>query len=99
MFTDVIKQKGNFAEAYMYLGISYYYLKENAVAEKALKAAISFKDDPSTALAHRFLGGMYIQTDRKAEAAAELQKYLELVPNAPDASRLKATVEDLKKKS
>jgi regulator of sirC expression with transglutaminase-like and TPR domain len=83
----------------MYLGISYYYLKDNAVAEKALKAAISLKDDPSTALAHRFLGGMYIQGDRKAEAAMELQKYLDLVPNAPDASRLKATVEDLKKKS
>jgi len=98
VFADVIKQQGNFAEAYMYLGISYYYLKDNAVAEKALKAAISLKDDPSTALAHRFLGGMYIQGDRKAEAAMELQKYLDLVPNAPDASRLKATVEDLKKK-
>ena len=99
VFADVIKQKGNFAEAYLYLGISYYYLKDNAVAERALRAAISIKDDASVALAHRFLGGMYAQTDRKAEAAAELQKYLDLVPNAPDAGRLKATIEDLKKKS
>ena len=99
VFTDVLRQKTNFAEAYMYLGISHYYLKDHAFAEKALKAAISIKDDASIALAHRFLGGMYLQSDRKAEAAAELQKYLDLVPNAPDANRLKATIEDLTKRS
>ena len=99
VFVDVLKQRRNFAEAYLYLGISLYYLKNSADAEKALKEAVSLKNDVSTALAHRFLGGMYLQANRKAEAAAELQKYLELVPSAPDAGRLRTTIEELKKNS
>ncbi len=99
IFVDVLKQRRNFAEAYLYLGISLYYLKNLADAEKALKAAVTIKDDASVALAHRFLGGMYVQSNRKSEAAAELQKYLDLVPAAPDAARLRTTIEDLKKNS
>lgn len=99
IFADVLKQKRDFAEAYLYLGISLYYLKNIRDAEIALKASISGKDDPRVALAHRFLGGLYAQANRNAEAIAELQKYLELVPSAPDAGRLRTTIEDLKKKS
>lgn len=99
VFADVLKQKRDFAEAFLHLGISLYYLKNVTAAETALKAAVSLKDDASTALAHRFLGGMYMQANRKTEAAAELQKYLDLVPSAPDAARLKTTIEDLKKRS
>lgn len=99
IFVDILKQKRDFAEAYMYLGISLYYLQNIRDAETALKAAVAGKDDARVALAHRFLGGLYAQTKRHAEAAAELGKYLELVPTAPDADRLKATIEDLKKRS
>lgn len=99
IFIDVLKQRRDFAEAYMYLGISLYYLKNAKDAETALKAAVSITNDARVALAHRFLGGLYIQADRKGEAAAELQKYLDLVPSAPDAGRLRSTIEDLKKKS
>jgi Flp pilus assembly protein TadD len=99
IFVDVLKHRRNFPEAFLYLGVSLYYLKNSADAEKALKAALLLKDDASTALAHRFLGGMYLQANRKAEAAAELQKYLELVPAAPDAARLRTTIEELKKNS
>lgn len=99
IFVDVLKHRRNFAEAYLYLGISLYYQKNLADAEKALRAAVTIKDDASVALAHRFLGGMYVQANRKSEAAAELQKYLDLVPAAPDAARLRSTIEDLKKNS
>ena len=99
VFADVLKQKRDFAEAFLYLGISLYYLKNTGAAETALRSALLIKDDPSLALAHRFLGGMYAQSKRNAEAVSQLQKYLELVPTAPDADRLKATIEELKKKS
>ena len=49
------------------------------------------------ALAHRFLGGIYMQKKQNGPAAAELQKYVDLVPKAPDADKLRATIADLKK--
>lgn len=99
VFDDVLKQKNDFALAQMYLGVSLYYLKNVDAAEASLKRAIAMKDDVQVALAHRYLGGIYAQKNRNAEAAAELQKYLDMVPTAPDADRLKNTIAELKKKS
>jgi Flp pilus assembly protein TadD len=99
VFDDVVKQKRDMPEAHMYLGISLYNLKNIDAAEASLRSAIAVRDGESIALAHRFLGGIYIQKKKNSEAAAELQKYLDLVPKAPDADKLRATIEDLKKKS
>lgn len=99
IFDDVLKQKRDMAEAHMYLGISLYNLKNVEAAEAALRSAIATRDGESVALAHRYLGGIYAQKKKNSDAAAELQRYLELVPKAPDADRLRATIEDLKKKS
>jgi len=97
VFDDVLKQKSDFPEAQMYLGISLYFLKNIEGAEAFLKKSIAGGSD-KVALAHRYLGGIYLQKKRTAEAADELQKYLELVPKAPDADRLKDTIAELKKK-
>lgn len=97
VFDDVLKQR-KMPEAYMYLGISLYYLKNIAAAEAQLKSAVS-NDGESVALAHRYLGGIYLQQKKNTEAAAELQKYLDLVPKTPDADRLKKTIADLRKQS
>lgn len=99
IFDDVLKQKRDMAEAHMYLGISLYHLKNIDAAEVSLRSAIAVRDGENVALAHRYLGGIYLQKNRNKEAATELEKYLELVPKAPDAGRLKATIQDLKKKS
>lgn len=99
VFVDVLKQKNDMPLAYMYLGISLIYMKNVDAAEESLKRAIAVKDNADVALAHRYLGGIYLQKKRNAEAAAELQKYLDMVPKAPDADRLKTTIADLKKKS
>jgi Tfp pilus assembly protein PilF len=97
IFDDVLKQKKEFPEAQMYLGISLHFLKNIDAAEALLKLAIA-GGSQDVALAHRYLGGIYLQKKRPSEAAAELQKYLELVPRAPDADRLKDTIADLRKK-
>ena len=96
VFDDVLKQKKEFPEAQMYLGIALYFLKNIEAAEAFLKRSIAGGNE-KVALAHRYLGGIYLQKNRTAEAAAELQKYLELVPKAPDADRLKGTIAELKK--
>lgn len=86
-------------EAHMYNGISLLMLKNADAAEAQLKKAIAAKDGESVAFAHRCLGGIYFQKKRNAEAAAEFQKYLDLAPKAPDAARIKTTIDDLKKQS
>lgn len=98
VFDDVLKQK-EMPEAHLYLGISLAKLRNIDAAVPHFKAAIAAKDDESMALAHRYLGGIYMQKKQNAEAAAELEKYLKLVPKTPDAEKLKSTIADLKKNS
>ena len=81
----------------MYLGISLYYLKSVEAAESQLKLAAASETGERVALAHRFLGGIYMQKKQNGPAAAELQKYVNLVPKAPDADKIKATIAELKK--
>ena len=97
VFDDVLKQKNEMPEAHMYLGISLYYLKNVEAAESQLKLAAASETGERVALAHRFLGGIYMQKKQNGPAAAELQKYVNLVPKAPDADKIKATIAELKK--
>ena len=96
IFDDVLKIKDT-PDAHFYLGMSLAKLHQLDAALPHLKAALAKKDDVTTALAHRTLGGIYLQKKQNADAAAELQRYLELVPNAPDADKLKATIASLRK--
>lgn len=99
VFDDVLKQKADMADAQMYLGISLFYLKNVDAAEAGLKKAIAMPGGDRLALAHLYLGQIYAQKKKNTEAAAELEKYLELVPKAPNADKLKATIADLRKKT
>jgi tetratricopeptide (TPR) repeat protein len=96
IFEDVLKIKDT-PDAHYYLGMSLARLNQVDAAVPHLKAALAKKDDVTMALAHRTLGAIYMQKKQKAEAAAEFQHYLDLVPKAPDADKLKATVAQLKK--
>ena len=98
IFDDVLKQK-DMPEAHLYLGISLAKLHALDPAIPHLKAAIAANDNESMALAHRYLGGIYMQKKQNAEAATELEKYLKLAPKAPDADKLKSTIADLRKNS
>jgi regulator of sirC expression with transglutaminase-like and TPR domain len=40
-----------------------------------------------------------MQKKQNADAADELEKYLKLVPKAPDADKLRSTIADLRKSS
>lgn len=97
VFRDLIKQKNDVPSAHLYRGIALIGLKKIDEAEASLKQAISLKGGENLALAHRYLGGIYMQKKRNADAAAELQKYLDLAPKAADADKIKTMIADLKK--
>jgi tetratricopeptide (TPR) repeat protein len=80
-----------------YLGLTLISLKRYNEALPEFETTIANGGD-NLALAHKFLGGLYMSAQRNKEAADELEKYLKLDPKAPDADRLKGTIKDLRDK-
>lgn len=97
VFGDLLQKKKDDPQAFMYIGICLVHMNRIAQAEYALKQAVTLKGGENLALAHRSLAGVYIQQKKNADAITELEKYLQLVPKAPDADKLKQTITDLKK--
>ena len=84
--------------AYYYLGLTLISTKRYGDAEKEFENAIK-NGGENLALAHKYLGGLYMQNpDKKQEAANELEKYLTLDPKAPDAEKIKGTINNLRNK-
>lgn len=96
-FNDVLQQRKDMGEAHMNLGISLFYLKNVDGAETELKAALASPGGEKLALAHLYLGQIYSQKKQNADAIRELEKYLEILPKAPNADRIKQAIEQLKK--
>ena len=96
---------------HMYLGLTLYYLHNHAEAEKELKSAIESSGDQLN-IAHYYLGGLYwklgnelnpdLDHERQLReyrrAADELETYLRLTPEAPDAERVRGTIKQLRAK-
>ncbi|MDQ6788986.1 MAG: tetratricopeptide repeat protein [Acidobacteriota bacterium] len=94
---DVIKQKSDSPMAYSYLGIALIGIGKTNEAEAAFKKSLSLPNGENLAPTHRYLGGIYMQKKQNKEAIAELKKYLDLLPKAPDADKIKTMINDLKK--
>src|SRR3989442_4306024 len=77
--------------AHYYLGMMLIKFKAYEDAQKELELAIS-NGGENLALAHKYLGGVYISTRRNKDAADELEKYLKLEPKAPDADKIKKSI-------
>jgi hypothetical protein len=82
--------------AHYYLGLTLISVKKYGDAEKELEFAVN-NGGENIALAHRFLGGLYMGS-KNPKAADELEKYLKLNPKAADAEQIKATIKDLRSK-
>jgi tetratricopeptide (TPR) repeat protein len=98
-FRDVLKQKNDMAEAHLNLGMSLFHLKSLDEAQTELQSAVSMKGGEKLALGHLYLGQILMQKKKNADAAAELQKYLDLAPSAPNSDKIKTVIADLKKQS
>lgn len=84
--------------AHMYLGLTLAHLQNITEAERELKAAIDSGGD-QLPIAHYYLGGLYWKLGEYKRAADELETYLRLAPNAPDAERVRGTIKQLRAKA
>jgi len=64
-------------------------------SEELYRSALA--TDKPVAVAHRGLGMLYEKLDRKIEALAEYEKYLELAPAATDHERIQRRIENLRR--
>lgn len=83
--------------AHYYLGLTLVSTKRYEEAQKEFELTLS-NGGENIALAHKYLGGLYMSAHKNKEAADELEKYLKLDPKAPDADRIKGTIKDLRSK-
>jgi Flp pilus assembly protein TadD len=83
---------------HMYLGLTLTHLQNDAEAESQLKAAIESSGNQLT-IAHYYLGGLYWRRREYNRAVEELETYLRLTPDAPDAERVRGTIKQLRSKS
>jgi Flp pilus assembly protein TadD len=85
-------------QAHMYLGVALMRTGKHDEAEKEFKQAIKLGGD-TMGQAHYYLGGIYWAKKEYKRAADELETYLKLKPDAPDAERIRTTIKDLRSKS
>jgi Flp pilus assembly protein TadD len=83
--------------AHYYLGLIFIKLRNLSEAQKEMEAAIA-NGGENLALAHKYLGGLYMSAQRNAEAADHLDKYLVLDPKAKDADKVRETIKNLRAK-
>jgi tetratricopeptide (TPR) repeat protein len=83
--------------AHMYLGMTLISLRNHDEAEKELQRAVTLGGSEMS-LAHYYLGGIYWGRREYKRAADELETYLKLAPQAPDAERVRKTIKELRSK-
>jgi len=81
--------------AYLFLGYAQASLDRREEARAALQKALSL-DAAGSARAHVYLANLDLKENRNQEAAGELEAYLDAVPNAPDAEKLRGLLSQLK---
>jgi len=95
-FRKALELKSAGPTAHYYLGLILVSTKRYPEAVTEFEAAVA-NGGENLALAHKFLGGLYMNS-KPQQAADELEKYLKLDPKAPDADRIKGTIKDLRSK-
>jgi len=92
-----LKKNDSAPTAHMYLGMSLISQRKLDDAEKELQRAVTLGGD-QMGLAHYYLGGLYWGRREYKRAADELETYLKLSPQAPDAERVRNTIKELRSK-
>lgn len=92
---EASKRNGNSATTHMYLGIALLRQSKFEDSEKELLMATQ-ANATQLGMANYYLGGIYWRKKDYPRAVEQLEKYLALTPNAPDAERVKATIKDFR---
>ncbi len=94
---QAMKKNNVSPSAHLYLGMTLIRRQNLEEAEKELRQAVA-NGGANMSLAHYYLGGLYWAKRDYDRAANELEMYLRLSPEAPDAGRVGATVKELRSK-
>jgi len=92
---EALKHNSNSATTHMYLGIALLRQTKFEEAEKELLIAAQ-PNSAQLSMANYYLGGIYWRKQDYPRAVEQLEKYLLLTPNAPDADRVRATIKDFR---
>ncbi len=87
----------NCANAYFYNAFANYKLNRIEAAEKSALKAERIALPTRIPLLHLLLAEIYARKNNYASAISEIQTYLELAPNAPDADQVRAHLAKLEK--
>jgi tetratricopeptide (TPR) repeat protein len=93
-----VQKNSSAATAHMYLGIVLAVQRKLEEANKELEIAIGSRSS-ETALAHRYLGGVYLERRDYRRAAEQLETYLKLQPKAADSELLQQKIKELRSKT
>lgn len=96
-FRKALRKHAASPSAHLYLGMILLGRREFEEAERELQAAAG-AGGAEAARAHYYLGGIYWELKQYKRAADEMETYLKLVPSAPEAERLRATIKNLRAK-
>ena len=80
---------------HLYLGITFWKTGRAEMAEDELLRALSLGGS-DIAIAHYYLGQVYADRNRIADAVAELEAYLKQKPGAPDAAKVRDRIAELR---
>jgi Tfp pilus assembly protein PilF len=92
----VVSENDTSALAHLYLGRALVGLNRLDEAEKEFNRSLAI-GGADVVIAHRYLGGIYVQRGEKQKAIAELEAYLKSAPDSKEADRIKALISDLQK--
>lgn len=93
---EAVKRNTNSATAHMYFGLALLRQSKFDESEKELLTATQ-ANSAQLSMANYYLGGLYWRKKDYPRAVEQLEKYLALTPNAPDADRVQATIKDFRK--
>jgi tetratricopeptide (TPR) repeat protein len=93
---QALKARENSAVAYFYLGRIFQSTNRFEAAETQFRNAIKY-GGPQMREAHRMLANMYIRLEDFKKALVELEAYLKLYPDAPDAEQLNGVARELRR--
>jgi tetratricopeptide (TPR) repeat protein len=82
-----------------YLGMLYVVKNDLAVARKAFETARDLRGGKTMPDVHKVLGRVYMAMKLDKDAIRELEAYLELVPGARDAERVRKDISEIKSRA
>jgi tetratricopeptide (TPR) repeat protein len=93
-----LKKNDASATAHFYKGRVLIALQRYDAAERELQRVVTLGGEEAN-IAHRYLGGLYVEKGDNARAISELQAFLKLEPKAKEAEKIREMIKQLQQKS